>query len=137
MTTKLETMLNELIENLSTAHVNYAELEPIKQEILQEAFKPTVHQLEYCDGEYTWVLVRTYDKEELDKVIADVREYDKTIKNLDFDNDDELDNWTENHPLSKFNDYRFDDLLDIVDDKDGTWANYLQIDTIKVSGVSQ
>ena len=37
MTSKLETMLNELIENLSTDHVNHAELEPIKQEILQEA----------------------------------------------------------------------------------------------------
>ena len=40
MKTKLETMLNELIENLSTAHVNDAELEPIKQEILQEALNP-------------------------------------------------------------------------------------------------
>ena len=40
MKTKLETMLNELIENLSTAHVNDAELETIKQEILQEALNP-------------------------------------------------------------------------------------------------
>lgn len=39
MPSKLETMLNELIENMSTRHVNHAELEPIKQEILQEALK--------------------------------------------------------------------------------------------------
>ena len=51
MTTKLETMLNELIENLSTRHVNHAELEPIKQEILQEALKPTVYSLDYFDDD--------------------------------------------------------------------------------------
>lgn len=135
MPSKLEKMLDELIANMSTCHVNHAELEPIKQEILQEALKPTIYGLEYCDGEYTWVLVRTYDKAELDKLIADVREYDKSIKDLDFDDDDALDAWTENHPLSKFNGYKINDLLDIADDKDGTWANYLEIDTVKVNGV--
>lgn len=135
MTSKLETMLNELIDNMSTRHVNHAELEPIKQEILQEALKPTIYQLEYCDGEYTWVLVRTYNKAELDKLIADVREYNKTIKDLNFDDDDAVDDWTDNHPLSKFDGYRINDLLDIVDDKEGTWANYLEIDTVKINGV--
>ncbi len=75
------------------------------------------------------------DKAELDTLIADVREYDKTIKDLDFDDDDAVDNWTDNHPLSKFDGYKISDLLDIVDDKDGTWANYLEIDTVKVNGV--
>ena len=59
MTTKLETMLNELIENLSTSHINHAELEQIKQEILQEALEPTVYRLDYFDGEYRWDLVHS------------------------------------------------------------------------------
>ena len=91
MTTKLETMLNELIENLSTAHVNHAELEPIKQEILKEALKPTVYRLDYFDGEYYWDLVRSYDRAELEKLIAGATEYHKTIKDLDFDDDDAVD----------------------------------------------
>ncbi len=93
MTTKLETMLNELIENLSTAHVNHAELEPIKQEILQEALEPTVYRLDYFDGEYYWHLVHSYDRAELEKLIADATEYHKTIKDLDFDDDEAVDAW--------------------------------------------
>ena len=135
MTTKIETMLNELIENLSTAHVNHAELEPIKQEILQEALKPTVYQLEYCDGEYTWVLVRTYDKAELDKVIADATEYHKTIKDLDFDDDEAVDAWLEKHPLNDFNCDQINDLLDIDDYE--PLSEYLSINSFEVSGVSQ
>ena len=135
MTTKIETMLNELIENLSTAHVNHAELEPIKQEILQEALKPTVYQLEYCDGEYTWVLVRTYDKAELDKVIADATEYHKTIKDLDFDDDEAVDAWLEKHPLNDFNCDQINDLLGIDDYE--PLSEYLSINSFEVSGVSQ
>ena len=111
MTTKLETMLNELIENLSTAHVNHAELEPIKQEILQEALKPTVYRLDYFDGEYGWYLIHSYDRAELEKLIADATEYHKTIKDLDFDDDEAVDAWLENHPLND----QINDLLDIDD----------------------
>ena len=110
MTKKLETMLNELIENLSTAHVNHAELKPIKQEILQEALKPTVYRLDYFDGEYVWDLVHSYDRAELEKLIADATEYHKTIKDLDFDDDEAVDVWLEKHPL---NDFNINDLLDI------------------------
>ena len=132
MTTKLETMLNELIENLSTAHVNHAELEPIKQEILQEALKPTVYRLDYYDGEYYCDLVHSYDRAELEKLIADATEYHKTIKDLDFDDDEAVDAWLEKHPL---NDFNIIDLLDI--DGYEPLSAYLSINSFEVSGVSE
>ena len=135
MTTKLETMLNELIENLSTAHVNHAELEPIKQEILQEALEPTVYRLDYFDGEYGWYLVYSYDRAELEKLIADATEYHKTIKDLDFDDDEAVDAWLENHPLNDFNGDKINDLLDIDDYE--PLSEYLSISSFEVSGVSQ
>ena len=135
MTTKLETMLNELIENLSTAHVNHAELEPIKQEILQEALEPTVYRLDYFDGEYGWYLVYSYDRAELEKLIADATEYHKTIKDLDFDDDEAVDAWLENHPLNDFNGDKINDLLDIDDYE--PLSEYLSISSFEVSGVSE
>ena len=135
MTTKLETMLNEIIENLSKAHVNHAELEPIKQEILQEALKPTVYRLDYFDGEYSGDLVHSYDRSELEKLIADATEYHKTIKDLDFDDDEAVDAWLEKHPLNDFNGDQIDDLLDIDDYE--PLSGYLSIYSFEVSGVSQ
>ena len=135
MTTKLETMLNELIENLSTAHVNHAELEPIKQEILQEALKPTVYRLDYYDGEYYWYLVHSYDRAQLEKLIADATEYHKTIKDLDSDDKEAVDAWLEKHPLGDFSGDQINDLLDI-DDYEPLSA-YLSINSFEVSGVSQ
>lgn len=134
MTTKLETMLNELIENLSTAHVNHAELEPIKQEILQEALKPTVYCLYYFDGEYSWDLVNSYDRSELEKLIADATEYHKTIKDLDFDDDEAVDAWLEKHPLNDLNGDQVNDLLDIDDYE--PLSEYLGIYSFEVRGVS-
>ena len=133
MTTKLEIMLNELIENLSTAHINHAELEPIKQEILQEALKPTVYRLDYFDGEYRWDLVHSYDRAELEKLIADATEYHKTIKDLDFDDDEAVDAWLDNHPLDDFNGDQINDLLDIDDYE--PLSEYLSITTINIDGV--
>ena len=135
MTTKLETMLNELIENLSTAHVNHAELEPIKQEILQEALKPTVYRLYYFDGEYSWDLVNSYDRAELEKLIADATEYHKTIKDLDFDDDKAVDAWLEKHPLNYLNGDQVNDLLDIDDYE--PLSEYLSIYSFEVRGVSE
>ena len=135
MTSKLETMLNELIENMSTCHVNHAELEPIKQEILQEALEPTVYRLDYFDGEYYWYLIHSYDRAELEKLIADATEYHKTIKDLDFDDDEAVDAWLEKHPLGDFSGDQINDLLDI-DDYEPLSA-YLSINFFEVSGVSQ
>ena len=135
MTTKLETMLNEIIENLSKAHVNHAELEPIKQEILQEALKPTVYRLDYYDGDYYWYLVHSYDRAKLEKLIADATEYHKTIKDLDFDDDEAVDAWLEKHPLNDFNGDQINDLLDIDDYE--PLSEYLSINSFEVSGVSQ
>ena len=135
MTTKLETMLNELIENLSASHINHAELEPIKQEILQEALQPTVYRLDYFDGEYRWDLVHSYDRAELEKLIADATEYHKTIKDLDFDDDEAVDAWLENHPLDDFNGDKINDLLDIDDYE--PLSEYLSINSFEVSGVSE
>ena len=135
MTTKLETMLNELIENLSASHINHAELEPIKQEILQEALQPTVYRLDYFDGEYRWDLVHSYDRAELEKLIADATEYHKTIKDLDFDDDEAVDAWLENHPLDDFNGDQINDLLDIDDYE--PLSEYLSINSFEVSGVSE
>ena len=135
MTTKLETMLNELIENLSASHINHAELEPIKQEILQEALQPTVYRLDYFDGEYRWDLVHSYDRAELEKLIADATEYHKTIKDLDFDDNEAVDAWLENHPLNDFNGDQINDLLDIDDYE--PLSEYLSINFFNVSGVSE
>ena len=135
MTTKLETMLNGLIENLSTAHVNLAELEPIKQEILQEALKPTVYRLDYYDGDYYWYLVHSYDRAELEKLIADATEYHKTIKDLDSDDNEAVDAWLEKHPLNDFNGDQIIDLLDIDDYE--PLSGYLSISFFNVSGVSE
>ena len=134
MTSKLETMLNELIENLSASHINHAELEPIKQEILQEALQPTVYRLDYFDGEYRLDLVHSYDRAELEKLIADATEYHKTIKDLDFDDDEAVDAWLENHPLDDFNGDQINDLLDIDDYE--PLSEYLSINSFEVSGVS-
>ena len=134
MTTKLETMLNELIKNLSASHINHAELEPIKQEILQEALQPNVYRLDYFDGEYRWDLVHSYDRAELEKLIADATEYHKTIKDLDFDDDEAVDAWLENHPLDDFNGDKINDLLDIDDYE--PLSEYLSINSFEVSGVS-
>nr|WP_313379298.1 hypothetical protein [Moraxella sp.] len=135
MTTKLETMLNELIENLSTSHINHAELEQIKQEILQEALEPTVYRLDYSDGEYYWHLVHSYDRAELEKLIVDATEYHKTIKDLDFDDDEAVDAWLEKHPLNDFDGDQINDLLDIDDYE--PLSEYLSIYFFKVSGVSE
>ena len=135
MKTKLETMLNELIENLSTAHVNDAELEPIKQEILQEALKPTVYRLDYFDGEYRWDLVHSYDRAELEKLIEDATEYHKTIKDLDFNNYMAVETWLEKHPLNDFNGDQINNLLDIDDYE--PLSEYLSINFFNVSGVSE
>lgn len=135
MTTKLETMLNELIANMSTCHVNHAELEPIKHEILQEALKSTIYRLDYFDGEYRWDLVHSYDRAELEKLIADATEYHKTIKDLDFDDDEAVDAWLENHPLDDFNGDSINDLLDIDDYE--PLSEYLRINSFEVSGVSR
>ena len=135
MKTKLETMLNELIKNLSASHINHAELEPIKQEILQEALQPTVYRLDYFDGEYRWDLVHSYDRAELEKLIADATEYHKTIKDLDFDDDEAVDSWLEKHPLNDFNGDQINDLLDIDDYE--PLSEYLSINFFNVSGVSE
>ena len=135
MKTKLETMLNELIENLSASHINHAELEPIKQEILQEALQPTVYRLDYFDGEYRWDLVHSYDRAELEKLIEDATEYHKTIKDLDFDDDEAVDSWLEKHPLNDFNGDKINDLLDIDDYE--PLSEYLSINSFEVSGVSE
>lgn len=135
MTTKIETMLNELIENLSASHINHAELEPIKQEILQEALQPTVYRLDYFDGEYGWELAYSYDRAELEKLIVDATEYHKTIQNLDFDDDEAVDAWLEKHPLNDFDGDQINDLLDI-DDYEPLSA-YLSIYSFEVSGVSK
>ena len=136
MTTKLETMLNELIENLSTAHVNHTKLESIKQEILQEALKPTVYRLDYYDGEYYWYLVHSYDRAQLEKLIADATEYHKTIKDLDVDDDEAVGAWLEKHPLGEFSGDQINNLLDI-DDYEPLSA-YLSINFFfNISGVSQ
>ena len=135
MKTKLETMLNKLIENLSTAHVNHAELEQIKQEILQEALKPTVCRLDYYDGEYYRHLVHSYDRGELEKLIADATEYHKTIKDLDFDDDEAVDAWLEKHPLNNINGDKFNDLLDIDDYE--PLSEYLSIYSFEVSEVQE
>ena len=120
---------------MSTAHVNDAELELIKQEILQEALKPTVYRLDYFDGEYRWDLVHSYDRAELEKLIADATEYHKTIKDLDFDDDEAVDSWLEKHPLNDFNGDQINDLLDIDDYE--PLSEYLSINSFEVSGVSQ
>ena len=117
MTTKLETMLNELI----------------KQEILQEALKPTVYRLYYFDGEYSWDLVHSYDRAELEKLIADATEYHKTIKDLDFDDDEAVDVWLEKHPLNDLNGDKVNDLLDIDDYE--PLSEYLSIYSFEVRGV--
>ena len=135
MTSKLETLLNELIANMSTRHVNHAELEPIKQEILQEALKPTVYSLDYFDDEYYWYLVHSYDRAELEKLIADATEYHKTIKDLDFDDDEAVNAWLEKHPLNDFNGDQFNDFLDIDDCE--PLSAYLSINSFEVSGVSK
>ena len=109
-----------------------ASFEPIKQEILKEALKPTVYRLDYFDGEYGWYLIHSYDRAELEKLIADATEYHKTIKDLDFDDDEAVDAWLENHPL---NDFNINDLLDIDDYE--PLSGYLSINSFEVSGVSE
>ena len=102
---------------------------------LQEALKPTVYRLDYSDGEYSWGLVHSYDRAELEKLIADATEYHKTIKDLDFDDDEAVDAWLEKHPLNDFNCDQINDLLDIDDYE--PLSEYLSISSFEVSGVSQ
>ena len=101
----------------------------------QKALKPTVYRLDYFDGEYRWDLVHSYDRAELEKLIADATEYHKTIKDLDFDDDEAVDAWLENHPLDDFNGDQINDLLDIDDYE--PLSEYLSINSFEVSGVSQ
>lgn len=108
---------------------------PIKQEILQEALKPTVYRLDYFDGEYRWDLVHSYDRAELEKLIEDATEYHKTIKDLDFNNYMAVETWLEKHPLNDFNGDQINDLLDIDDYE--PLSEYLSINFFNVSGVSE
>ena len=101
----------------------------------QEALYPTVYRLDYFDGEYYWHLIHSYDKAELEKLIADATEYHKTIKDLDFDDDEAVDAWLEKHPLNDFNGDQFNDLLDIDDYE--PLSGYLSIYSFEVSGVSE
>ncbi len=101
----------------------------------QEALEPTVYRLDYFDGEYRWDLVHSYDREELEKLIEDATEYHKTIKDLDFDDDEAVDSWLEKHPLNDFNGDQINDLLDIDDYE--PLSEYLSINFFNVSGVSE
>ena len=101
----------------------------------QEALEPTVYRLDYFDGEYRWDLVHSYDRAELEKLIADATEYHKTIKDLDFDDDEAVDAWLEKHPLNDFNGDQINDLLDIDDYE--PLSEYLSINSFEVSGVSE
>ena len=101
----------------------------------QKALKPTVYRLYYFDGEYSWDLVNSYDRAELEKLIADATEYHKTIKDLDFDDDEAVDVWLEKHPLNDFNGDRFNDLLDIDDYE--PLSEYLSIYSFEVRVVSE
>ncbi len=101
----------------------------------QKALEPTVYRLDYYDGDYYWYLVHSYDRAELEKLIADATEYHKTIKDLDFDDDEAVDAWLEKHPLNDFNGDSINDLLEI-DDYEPLSA-YLSINSFEVSGVSE
>ena len=101
----------------------------------QEALKPTVYRLDYYDGDYYWYLVHSYDRAELEKLIADATEYHKTIKDLDFDDDEAVDAWLEKHPLNDFDGDQIIDLLDIGDYE--PLSEYLSITFFNVSGVSE
>lgn len=101
----------------------------------QKALEPTVYRLDCFDGEYYWHLVYSYDRAELEKLIADATEYHKTIKDLDFDDDEAVDVWLEKHPLNDFNGDRFNDLLDIDDYE--PLSEYLSIYSFEVRGVSE
>ena len=94
-----------------------------------------MYRLDCYDGEYYWHLVHSYDRAELEKLIADATEYHKTIKDLDFDDDEAVDAWLEKHPLNDFNGDQINDLLDI-DDYEPLSA-YLSINSFEVSGVSE
>ena len=102
----------------------------------QEALDPTVYRLDYFDGEYYWYLVHSYDRAELEKLIADATEYHKTIKDLDFEDNEAVDAWLEKHPLNDFNGSdSINDWLEI-DDYEPLSA-YLSINSFEVSGVSK
>ena len=101
----------------------------------QEALEPTVYRLDYYDGDYYWYLVHSYDREELEKLIADATEYHKTIKDLDFDDDEAVDVWLEKHPLNDLNGDQVNDLLDIDDYE--PLSEYLSIYSFEVRGVSE
>ena len=101
----------------------------------QKALEPTVHRLYYFDGEYSWDLVHSYDRSELEKLIADATEYHKTIKDLDFDDDEAVDVWLEKHPLNNLNGDQINDLLDIDDYE--PLSEYLSIYSFEVRGVSE
>ena len=103
--------------------------------VSQEALEPTVYRLDYFDDEYYWYLVHSYDREELEKLIADATEYHKTIKDLDFEDNEAVDAWLEKHPLNDFNGDSIIDLLEI-DDYEPLSA-YLSINSFEVSGVSK
>ena len=66
----------------------------------------------------------------MEKLIADATEYHKTIKDLDFDDDEAVDAWLENHPLND----QINDLLDIDDYE--PLSERLSINFFNVSGVS-
>lgn len=125
----------ELKEWVETTHypsaLRKAGFKPVDKEVL----KPTVYRLDYFDGEYSGDLVHSYDRSELEKLIADATEYHKTIKDLDFDDDEAVDAWLEKHPLNDFNGDQIDDLLDIDDYE--PLSGYLSIYSFEVSGVSE
>ena len=125
----------ELKEWVETTHYLSALRKAGFKPVSQEALEPTVYRLDYFDGEYYWYLVHSYDREELEKLIADATEYHKTIKDLDFDDDEAVDAWLEKHPLGDFSGDQINDLLDI-DDYEPLSA-YLSINSFEVSGVSE
>ena len=127
--------LQEAKEWVETTHYPSALIKAGFELVSQEALKPTVYRLDYYDGDYYWYLVHSYDRAELEKLIADATEYHKTIKDLDFDDDEAVDAWLEKHPLNDFNGDSINDLLEI-DDYEPLSA-YLSINSFEVSGVSE
>ena len=125
----------ELKEWVETTHYPSALRKAGFKPVDQEALEPTVYRLDYFDGEYRWDLVHSYDRAELEKLIADATEYHKTIKDLDFDDDEAVDAWLEKHPLNDFNGDQINDLLDIDDYE--PLSEYLSINSFEVSGVSE
>ena len=125
----------ELKEWVEKTHYPSALIKAGFKPVDKEVLKPTVYRLDYYDGEYYWYLVHSYDRAELEKLIADATEYHKTIKGLDFDDNEAAKAWLEKHPLGDFSGDQINDLLDI-DDYEPLSA-YLSINFFEVSGVNE